>query len=381
MALHATQRIPIIIGPPLYGGGGSGTYTLSAAARRTAFSFIAWQAKTLDSVRFFCSGTNGAPIAANAQCTLNADSSIGVPGTVLETKTLDANPVNITWGQWSGFTTALTAGARYWFVHSNVNATPATNNFGWLHASGGTVAGDYGMYQSGTRGWGWNKLESSDSGTTWGAANLDGAIMRIRYSDGSYDGTGIQSIGVVAAANCIYDKRELGSVLTVPSGLNAYIRRVSGTVWKAGTPGGNVRCRIYRGTSLLGTSYAIPVGNLDTAAQSFEFGFSSSILVNGGDVIRVVWGVTATGDTSTNRYQLQEYQVENDANSKLLKPFDGTISRTETADYTAGTISWTDTDTSYIPFALGLDTATDFGAGSGGGGVPHLVGRGLAGGL
>jgi hypothetical protein len=169
----------------------------------------------------------------------------------------------------------------------------------------------------------------------------------------------------MAAASCVFDKREVGSVFTVPTGLNAYVRRLSMAFGKNGTPSGAARFRIYRGTTLLATSYTIPVGNVATGMQLYEQAFSSSILINAGDTIRVVVGVAVTGDTSTNRYNIQDYTVENDANSKALKPFDGTISRTETADNTGTT--WTDTDTSYIPFLLGLDTNAEFAAGGGAG--------------
>jgi hypothetical protein len=366
MALE-TGRIPLTIGIPLTGNGGTGVFTLSAAARRVAFSFIAWQAKTLDSVRFYCGGTNGSPIAADAVCDLYSDSAAGIPGSSIVSKTADANPVNNAWTQWSAFAQSLTAGQRYWFVLRNANAVPATNNFGWQHAGGSTVAGSYGCYQGGTQGWGLSKMESSDSGTTWGATNLDGCIMRIKYSDGSYDGTGIQSVQTMTAASCVFDKREVGSLFTVPTGLNAYVRRVSMSFGKSGTPSGAARFRIYRGTTLLGTSYTIPVGNVATGINQIEQAFSSSILINAGDTIRVVLGVAVTGDTSTNRYNIQDYTIENDANSLALKPFDGTMQRTETADNTGTT--WTDTPTSYIPFLFGLDMITDFAA-AGGGGYP-----------
>jgi hypothetical protein len=364
MALE-TGRIPYTIGVPLSNAAGTGIFTLNSATKRVAFSFVAWQGKTLDSVRFYCAGLGGSPIAADAVCDLFSDSAAGVPGSSIVSKTADANPANNAWSQWSAFSQALTAGTRYWLVMRNANAVPATNNFGWQHAAAATVGGAYGSYQTGTQGWGTAKLESSDSGTTWGAVNLDGCIMRIKYSDATYDGTGIQSVQTMAAASCVFDKREVGSVFTVPTGLNAYVRRLSMAFGKNGTPSGAARFRIYRGTTLLATSYTIPVGNVATGMQLYEQAFSSSILINAGDTIRVVVGVAVTGDTSTNRYNIQDYTVENDANSKALKPFDGTISRTETADNTGTT--WTDTDTSYIPFLLGLDTNAEFAAGGGAG--------------
>lgn len=368
MALTRAQRIPFMWGIPLGGTGGSGNFVLSAAARREAYSFIVPRSGlSLDSVRFFCGTKNGTVVAGDAQCQLVADGTAGLPtGSVLETKTADSAPAASTWNQWSGWTTALTAGARYWFVMANLNGTPATNNFGWNHAAGSTVQGGCWGFQGGSLGWGWNKQESSDSGSTWGASNPDGSIMRIKYSDGSYDGTGLQTIGVITAANCVYDKREVGCVFTVPAGFNAYINQVAMIVWKNGTPAGSLRFRIYNGTTLLATTFGIPVGNMDTGSQLVsQYINGASPLISAGDTIRVVAGVSATGDTSTNRYNIQEYVVENDANAKSLKPFLGTASRTECTDNTAP--SFTDTDTSYVPFMLGCDGATPFATSSGGG--------------
>jgi len=121
----------------------------------------------------------------------------------------------------------------------------------------------------------------------------------------------------------------------------------------SGTPTGNIRFRIYRGTTLVATTEA---QTQRTSASTVQMGFFTSVQeLDGGVDYYVTCGETSNADASTNRINLQELTLRDAAASKALLPSGGW--RKALLDGT-----WTVTDTASVAIALILDGDQPFAA-------------------
>jgi hypothetical protein len=165
-------------------------------------------------------------------------------------------------------------------------------------------------------------------------------------ADGTYLGVPVSTGAATGSGDGIYSTRELGVLFTAPAG----IIKVAGIhcyYTGSGSPTGNLRAKLYQGTSLVDTGDAATSrGASGTLMQLF---FSSPRSLTPGAQYRAVVGETTQSDTSANRFNLQELTVHDNAASKAIMPLGGWAKT-----YYDG-LSWTDTDTSCPAVALMLD--------------------------
>ena len=352
-------RGPQILGFPTIGpGNSSATLALSAANTWLAYSFVPDQSKTLNAIRAFASLINGSLATTDITCDLYSDIG-GFPGASLESRNTITSPLAAgTWGEWTGFTTALTAGTRYWLVFKNVNGVPGTN-FPTFRHGGNDTWSRFGMGTSGA--WGWAKRHSTDGGVSWAGTTQTATFgWRLQYSDGTYDGMpASNTASATAAANGVYSAREWGAIFTSPASAVLNIRGIGMMLGKVGAPSGNARYRLYTGATptLIDTTASIPNGSI-TNGNLYVAYFPATHAVAPGTVVRLMLGETAQADTSSNTLGGYELTIDNDANSRALLPLEGTMWKT----YFDGS-TWTDTNT-ILPSGVTalLDTDGEFAA-------------------
>jgi hypothetical protein len=339
---------------------------LNAANRWLAFGFVPDQSKTLTKVRVFLSGVTGTLAATDFFCDIFSDNA-GVPNATLTSGA--GATIAVTASGWYEFTlsVALTAGVQYWAVLKNVNGTPASNFptvFYTVNATSRPRAG------SDSTKYGWAKNHTTD-GTTWPNGGGVAAGYRIGFSDSSYLGAPIQTTGV-DATNLIFGANEVGVSFTMPA---AGAISVSGlgfvTFTPAGTPTGNLRFKLYTGPlsgpTLIDTTYAIPVANAKAIGQGWiNAHFSTLRTLTPGTVVTVSMSNSAA-DSSANCYRAANYTWDSDANSLALLPFQGTA--LEVASTNTGA-SFSTVANKIIPFALLLDSASEFVNNGAGGSTP-----------
>jgi hypothetical protein len=252
-----------------------------------------------------------------------------------------------------------------------MNAVPASNYAAFQTLAQYTWPVAIGLSGSATIANGWSVVWSADAGATWGSGPGFSAI-RLEYAGSLFEGIPIQNIAI-ETTNMVYAAREVGDVFTTPA--NAIWNVRGACMWmttKAGTPTGNARVRLYDGVTLLATTVSTwPAG---AAANGWYCGyFSANQVVAGGSTLRVVLSETTQSDTSSNAYRTHQYTIENNADSKALMPFGGTLQMTYTTDSTASPVVFTETATKIVPFALLLNTDGEFAATSGGGVLGRVV--------
>ena len=332
--------------------------SLNNAATWLAFGFVLDSAKTLSKVRIYSTQTGGSPVAADYRCELYSSTTANAPrpNSSVETGTTPASVGNGVWVEWTGFTTALSANTMYWIVFKNVNAVPATNKFdvfahlgagSQLRAGGGSI----------NNGWGWSTRLSTNSGSSWGtpSGTLPHVGIRLEFSDGSFEGLPLGGLGTVQ----VYSSREAGAYFVSPDvALN--VKGVGMGFKKASTPTGLPRYRIYLGaTPVLQGTTGTPsaVAQIDTTNYYWPLFFTDVLTIPPSSIVRVVLSETTQSDTSTNRYDLVKWDIENDANTKALL---GSIQSTLSTD---GGATFAETDTDVVPFGLFLTTQAGITAG------------------
>lgn len=349
---------------------GTNTLLMNAAATWMAYSFSPAENRTLSKVKTYLSAVAGTAALRKCSCDLYSSSG-GLPNASLETiATSDADPA-VGWMQHSGFTTAVNAGTLYWLVFKNTAIAPTVDTFTFRYGSYETlpiwIGGTNGAFSI------FHKRQSNDSGATWGAGSVpSSAFVRLEYSDATFDGFPIENAAVVSSANRVFSLAEMGVKLTTPA--NA-VWRVKG-LWfqpaKGGNPTGSLRYRLYNNATWLADSAgSIPAAEIFTSRTGLALYFSDVQVIQPGTVLRAVMGETTQSDTSSNTFTLDNYTIENDANSKALFPFGG-VQFTRLSD--SDGVTWTDTDTQFPPFGIIFDTlGGEFAAGGGGGGGASML--------
>jgi hypothetical protein len=302
--------------------------------------------------------------ACAAIVSITSDGTNNVRGILAASVTVTATPAGALVVEWTGFSLAITGGTQYRALIRNMNAVPGTNypTFRW----GGGGSWPPGIVTSGAAGGGigWVKGVTTDAGATWAMSQSSAPSLRLEYSNSTYEGIPISNVSI--DANHVYANREVGAVFTTPANATLNVRCASlFQVAEAGTPTGLSRIRLYNGVTLLATSTTTwGPGAVSLSGGWFTGCFSSTQAIAGGSTVRVVLSETSQSDGSSNYYYLFTYTVFNDANSKALMPFDGSLKETYTTDSTASPVAFTDTDTLLVPFALLLDTEGPFAAGA-----------------
>lgn len=348
---------------------GPSTLALSAANTWLAQGFVLADDRTLNSVRAFLSAVAGT--LTSLECHVFSDVSGSPSASLSSTSTVTAMPTGAGVVEFTGLTQALTKNTQYWLVFKNTTGTPGTNfptyrfngNQGLPHPLAGSV---------GT--WGWNKWHTTD-GASWVSNVINGANFRLGFSSG-YAGFPFSQMAGAAVGQGVYSTREVGVKFTWPATWpTTNIRGITSFCRLTGSPTQNPFYKLYSGSSpsLVASTNEIPKANISTTNGWRAAYFTSAQVLTPGTIYRVVLAEQTQSDTSSNWYGCAEYTIDNDADSKSLMPFGGTLHRT----YYDGS-SWTDTDTGIMGFGLIPDTAGEFTV-SGGGGL--ILPRSMNGGL
>lgn len=333
--------------------GATTTLALAAAATWLTYGFAAPFGKTLSTVRAYISAVAGTLAAADVTCSLCSDSN-GNPGTVLETHNCSSAPSAAGWYDWTGFTTALTAGAQYWLVFKNANGVPGTNNPTFQYASANSGLDQCLGGWSSVQSYGWWKKHSTNSGGAWGTAVTATAGWRVGYSDGSYDGFCVSSIA--QSADLVYATNESGLKFTAPTGALINVIGVAmGCGNPVSTPSAAALFKLYNGADAAVLTDPIGGGQANVSQGWTTAYFTTAKQLTPGATIRVTLAEQTNSDASTKAYRLIEYGMDSDSNSQTLQPFAGTLGKT----YWNGT-AWTDTASSIFPFALIQDVQGEY---------------------
>jgi hypothetical protein len=337
---------------------GAVTTQLNAAANWLAFSFVPDQNRTLSAVRAFVSAVAGSLASTDITCSLyDSTGTVGVPGSAIESK-LPAGAISgAGWVDFTGFTTALTAGQMYWVVFKNVNAVPATNNVTFRFVS---TVGPYALTGDTVNRFGWHVGTSVNSGGAWTATPARSGV-RIAYSGGLYDGLPVSNSGNAGVGDGVYSTRESGIKFTSPANVILNVAGIALYVGsKVASPTGNMQFGLWTGSPPVNLAYttAIP-GAANVTAQWIYGYFASTQVIKPSTICRVTLGETTQSDASTNRFVLREVSWDTDANSVALLPWNGTGTKT----YFDGS-NWTDSPlgTSMFGHGLLLDPAGEYGS-------------------
>lgn len=383
MAANQLRMPSAIVGYWATHDANTNSLALNATTTWLAMQFVSDQAKTLNKVKLYLGTKTGTPLNTEMTCDIFSDAA-GIPNASVDgPKSADSAPASGNWMQWSGFTTSLTAGVAYWAVFKNTNATAASNfpTYGWVGStSQGRQPIPTGVNQIGAVSYGWNKVHTTNSGAAWATGPNPGVGgLRLEYSDATFDGVPMQAATRPQSGTTgdrAFGKQEVGARFNIPSGATWNVRGVWMPLFKTGSPGA-LRFRIYQGVTLLGTTIDIPAANILSSGNGDTYAayFSSAItLVSTNNPYRVVMSDATAADANTAGYNSWLSTWENDANSLALKPMNGTLQKTITADNTASPVVFTDTSTDILPFALLLDTAGELTGASGVGASPIGLG-------
>jgi hypothetical protein len=323
--------------------------SLNAAATWNAFSFFVTSAKTLSNVHIFLTNNGSLTTGAVRMDIYSNDNTNAVPSTSLANVT---NGATIVTG-WNDFTfsLALTAMTQYWVVVRNLNGTPASNFPQTRQSANGAGAAHL---AANATAFGYHRRLSADSGSTWtSSVNANTiAFMRLDFNDATYGGYPLET-SVIDTTNTVFSTRELGMLLTTPTGTKLNVVGVSMPLAKTGSPTGNYQYKIYQGTTLVATTQTVPCALVQSGSGYYSSFFTAAQVLEPGVQYRVVLSRDTNADTTTNSLRLYAYTLENTATSLTFQPY-GTGSK---KTYFNGS-AWVETSTDFVECALILDDTT-----------------------
>lgn len=357
----------------LSGGISQSTFALNGAlsggysVNWLAYGFTPLLGGTVSKIRVYATAVTGTLVAGDLVCDIYSD-SVGYPNASLQSSTtVTAIPTGAAWVEFTGFSTALTIGTNYWIVLRNADTTPTTNAITYTYSSTAFVSGtsaDPALGQS-------LVFTSTNSGGTW-TRTLNTGCFVVDYGSGNIEGWPIQSVSTSDPQ--IYSSREAGIKFDTPTNASMKVIGVCGVVSKAGTPTGDMRYRIYTGTSssptLVGTTVTRAPGAVNSSRVTKPLYFSSPITIAGGTTVRVVLSETTQSDTSTNRYQLEQY-VLSSTDTGILVPYNTQPELTLSTD---GGATFSETANRWPGIWLLLDASSPFASTGSGGGSFTFVG-------
>ncbi len=325
--------------------------TLTSALIQNAIAFAPSKSEIVNEVSVYLNALSGTIASNDLSCeifsstpesgattNLVPNASLGTASVTLAAPAAGSSVITFT-----GLSISVTAGVQYFAVFTNLNAVPGVNNVAIA------IAPNYGVIgqepgQSGLFG---TTRFTVNGGTSWSNGVNPGAPSAlIKYSDASYDGFIIQS-GLTEPTDFVYGTREIGVKFTTSANIQFNLDRIVMQVVRLGSPTGNMRYRIYEGTTLMATSQTFPAVNLNTGKASFPLNLATTFKLKPSTVYRVTMGETTQSDSSGDHITSAFYTIPNDSNIKAKLPFQGTLQKT----YFDGSV-WVDTDTMFPPFTL-----------------------------
>lgn len=332
---------------PYYGwwsthSGGSDTLALSST-NYGAFAIIPPVTSNIVAVRIYASALTGTPTVSDFRCAVCPDSS-GSPGVASSEVNCAVLPI-VGWNNFTGLSVAATRGTRIWIrFRSNAGSDYATIRVPkqqyW------PIPGGYDGYPN------FSYKQSNDSGSTW-AANyiVGGCTIRVEFADGSFTGFPLQAEYRADDAGTPHAQgaNEVGCKITTPS-VQLKAKGIVFRAMKNSSPSGELRYRLYEGTSLIATTDTMAPALLSGSdSRPVPLLFASTQTLSASTTYRVVAGATGA-DTGGNWYGVDQYLFDTDSSSLPLLPFQGTSARTSFNGTT-----WTDAAGYAVPFAFILD--------------------------
>lgn len=348
--------------------GNEASNEIGSAAVYYAMGFVAPAGKTVSKIKWACDYKGGTLGASDVGVYLYS-ATVGKPNVSLQSSTSTCSGTD-TWNEATGFSTALTAGNQYYIVLRNLNGTPATNYFAVARRNdmGGFNAFGRGTSSSSTA-YGNHVSISNDSGSTWTSGNFAGAgQFRIEFSDASFFGVpiynSVRPADNTGSGESVYSTREVGNKFTTPSDAKIRISGIGCWVYKNNTPTADIRFGLWTGVASptnIAYTATLPVNQI--SGQGFvNLPFATVQELTAATAYRITMGRTTQSDTSSNTVTVGRDTWENDANSLLLKPMGGTLSKT----YFDGA-TWTDTTTQTVWCTPYLQYGDEFGTQASGG--------------
>lgn len=341
-----------------YSGSSTTSLQLLASTSWWAYAFVPDSARTINTLRAYVSAVAGTLASGDITASLyDSTGTNGAPGSSIETGKLPSATITAAgWYDFTGFSTALTAGQLYYIVLKTGNATPASNNCTFRTITFANANPP--LTGSSLNRQGWGSAFSTDGGLSWNF-RIGSIGHRIGYSDGSFDGIPVSATASAAVGDGVYSTRESGIKFTSPINANLKVYGIGMYLnSKTGAPTGNPRFGLWTGStpSNLGYTANIP-STANTTIQWLWSYFSSPKTIPANTEVRVTLAESTQSDASSDYYALREISGDTDSNSVLILPCDGTATKT----YFDGS-SWTDSPlgTSLFGFALLLDTAGEF---------------------
>jgi hypothetical protein len=168
-----------------------------------------------------------------------------------------------------------------------------------------------------------------------------------------------------------YSTREVGVKFTTPTNGKFRVIGITFFIFRNGTPTGNLRYRLYNGTSLVDTTVST-VPNTQTTngnAQYIPLYFSTTQSLSANTTYRITIAESSQSDTSSNYYSSYKYTCGTDTGYSSLLPFNGTFQKT----YYDGS-SWTDYSDQIYACGLILENENAIDTSSGGGSSAYSMG-------
>lgn len=341
-------------------GGSSTSVTLNSANAWLAFALpVTGPDLTLNTVRVYCPTNNGTQANIGVSANLCGETSTGLPdsGNIIETRSIAVGNWSAApfYPEFTGFSTALTAGSRYWVVLKNLASAPATDYPSITQPTTGALPTVGGCITSNANT-GWATVQTTD-GSAWTTSPRSasgGALWG--FSNGGYAGITGPSTSSSMSTKYVYGSRECGAKFTTPPVVKLRVTGLAFNLYKAGTPTQKIRFRLYEGDTLLATTYAgPPVGATPTAGGWVTLFFSSVQVLKPATSYRAVVGEESNSDTVGNMYIPCGASIPDLASQRSVLPFGGTMQMC----YLDGT--WTDYNVNVPWMGLVLDASDLYG--------------------
>lgn len=317
---------------------------LNAANNWTCFGFVADSEKTINTLSINVYAIAGTQANLKATVSIYSDTN-GYPGTLIQASNELTNQAAGVW-TFTGLSTAMTFGTRYWFVVKNTAVAPTVDYFSVIYGTPNSVhlAGSAATY-------GWSATNSTTGGASWTANAAGASGFVIGFSDGSYAGTPWYT--ATNSTFKIYGAREEGFSFTTPAGAYLKIRAVWFATYKYGSPSGASYVKIKYGATTA-TSNQIPAAN--HVYNYMPYIFDSPVIIPQNTSVTITV-CDSVADNASNYYGLQYSTLPNLSNQRGLVPFSWFyVSTTDGSTYT------TDNTKVTISCGFSLDTDGEFSA-------------------
>lgn len=339
------------------GGGTSQSIAMTGASavqpKYLGLSFWFRSQVTLAKIRLYCVQVLGTLGTNDITYGIYADSAGSPTGSALVSANA-STPVLQT-GTWVdiNLSVELQPFTNYWLVITNTNAVPASNYPSFRISANGGGPASAGIGGSGLH---FGKKGSVD-GSTWASTNS--SIYQGLYFFFADDT--ISGFPFVAGANDlvskVYATREVGVQFTTPINIKASLSGIAMLSLFAGSPSAGLKYKIYEGTTFVAETAVTPLSSYlvgATLAIMPAF-FSSPVTLKPNTSYRITLAEDTNTDPATSYYALHKITLENTATAKLLKPFNGTLSRV----YYDGS-NWTVYDYEICSFSLIFTPGSNF---------------------